>query len=114
MNTVAISENPSVSLTEAVTTHFHMPTDYLRVCDKYYVLYWQARFLYTQLLRSPRIARENIAYVPVLQEGLSIQEIGKNPEAQLRLSFRRIKGHRTGYVIIRRPVSVSVTSTKSS
>ncbi len=112
MNTVAISENPSVSLTEAVTTHFHMPTDYLRVCDKYYVLYWQARFLYTQLLRSPRIARENIAYVPVLQEGLSIQEIGKNPEAQLRLSFRRIKGHRTGYVIIRRPVTVSSSTNR--
>ena len=107
MNTVA-----DPSLTEAVTTHFHMPTDYLRVCDKYYVLYWQARFLYTQLLRSPRIIREQIAYVPVLQEGLSIQEIGAHPEAQLRLSFRRIKGHRTGYVIIRRPVSV--TSTKSS
>ncbi len=112
MNTAATSENPNVSLTEAVTTHFHMPTDYLRVCDKYYVLYWQARFLYTQLLRSPRIARENIAYVPVLQEGLSIQEIGKNPEAQLRLSFRRIKGHRTGYVIIRRPVTVSSSTNR--
>ena len=113
MNTAAILTAPNPSLTEAVTTHFHMPTDYLRVCDKYYVLYWQARFLYTQLLRSPRIIRENLAYVPVLQEGLSIQEIGKNPEAQLRLSFRRIKGHRTGYVIIRRPVSVT-TSIKSS
>ena len=112
MNTVAISENPSVSLTEAVTTHFHMPTDYLRVCDKYYVLYWQARFLYTQLLRSPRIIREQAGFIPVLQDGLTIEWIGRNPEAQLRLSFRRIRGHRTGYVIIRRPVSV--TSTKSS
>jgi hypothetical protein len=75
MNTAAIQQSTPVSLTEAVTTHFHMPTDYLRVCDKYYVLYWQARFLYTQLLRSPRIVRESISYVPVLQEGLSLQEI---------------------------------------
>lgn len=92
---------PQISLTEAVTTHFHIPTDYLRVCDKYYVLYWQARFVYTQLLRSPRIVREGIAFVPVLQEGLSMEWIGRNPEVQLRLSFRKIRGHKTGYVIIR-------------
>jgi hypothetical protein len=110
MNTAAIQQSTPVSLTEAVTTHFHMPTDYLRVCDKYYVLYWQARFLYTQLLRSPRIVRESISYVPVLQEGLSLQEISSSPDSQIRLSFRRIKGHRTGYVIIRRPVTVTSSS----
>lgn len=99
-----------LSLTEAITTQFHLPIEYLRVCDKHYVLYWQARHIYIQLLRSPRIVRESIGYVPVLQEGLSMEEIGKNPEAQYRLSFRKIRGHRTGYVIIRRPVVVSTKS----
>lgn len=95
------------SVTEAITTQFHLPVEYLRICDKHYVLYWQARHVYVQLLRSPRIIRENIAYVPVLQDDLSIQDIGSNPENQLRLSFRKIRGHRTGYVIIRKPVSVT-------
>jgi len=104
MSTVA-----SPSVTETITTHFHVPTEHLRICDKYYILYWQARYLYTQLLRSPRIVRENISYVPVLQDGLSLAEIGSHPEAQLRLSFRRIRGHRTGYVIIR---SICQCSTK--
>jgi hypothetical protein len=102
MNTAALP-----SLTEAITTSFTVPTDYLRVCDKYYVLYWQARYVYTWLLSKPRIVREGIGYVPVLQDGLSLQEIGANPEVQLRLSFRKIRGHRTGYVLIRRPVSIT-------
>ena len=98
MNTAATTI-PSV--TETITTRFHVPTEHLRICDKYYILYWQSRYLYTQLLRSPRIIREGIGYVPVLQDGLSLAEIGANPEAQIRLSFRKIRGHRTGYVIIR-------------
>ena len=110
MNTAAIHETAVPSLTEIITTHFHIPTESLSVCDKYYVLYWQARYLYTQLLRSPRIVRESIAYVPVLQEGLSVEWIGRNPETQLRLSFRKIRGHRTGYVLIRRPVFMNITS----
>jgi len=101
MNTAA-----DLSLTEAITTQFHLPVEYLRVCDKHYVLYWQARYVYTWLISKPRIIREGIAYVPVLQDGLSLQEIGRNPESQLRLSFRKIRGHRTGYVIIRPPVIV--------
>jgi hypothetical protein len=97
----------TASTTEIITTHFHVPTETLPICDKYYILYWQARFLYTQLLRSPRIVREGIAFVPVLQEGLTIEWIGANPEMQVRLSFRRIRGHKTGYVIIRQPVQVT-------
>ena len=103
----AIAESKPASLTEIITTHFQVPTESLSVCDKYYILYWQSRYVYTQLLRSPRIVRESIAFVPVLQEGLTIEWIGKNPDVQLRLSFRRIRGHRTGYVIIRQPVVVT-------
>jgi hypothetical protein len=105
-----VSTVQTPSLTEAITTQFHLPIEYLRVCDKHYVLYWQARFLYTQLLRSPRIVREGIAYVPVLQDDISIEYVGSNPESQLRMSFRKLRGHKTGYVIIRRPVVVSTKS----
>jgi len=105
MNTAAPQK--STNVTEIITTYFHVPTETLPICDKYYILYWQSRFLYTQLLRSPRILREGIAYVPVLQEGLTLQWIGCNPESQIRLSFRRIRGHKTGYVIIRQPVQVT-------
>ena len=103
----AIAESKPASLTEIITTHFHVPTESLSVCDKYYILYWQSRYVYTQLLRSPRIVRESIAFVPVLQERLTMEWIGRNPDVQLRLSFRRIRGHRTGYVIIRQPVQVT-------
>ena len=103
----AIAESKPASLTEIITTHFHVPTESLSVCDKYYILYWQSRYVYTQLLRSPRIVRESIAFVPVLQERLTMEWIGRNPDVQLRLSFRRIRGNRTGYVIIRQPVQVT-------
>ena len=109
MNTAALPTKDA-SITEQITTHFHLPTDTLRICDKYYILYWQSRFLYTQLLRSPRVVREQIAYVPVLCDGLSLEYLGSHPELQIRLSFRRIRGHRTGYVIIRRPISVTEKS----
>lgn len=84
----------------SITTEFHLPPEVLASCDKYYILYWNSRFLYTQILRAPRIVRENIAYIPIFQEGLFLQELGKNPDKQVRLSFRKIRGHRTGYVII--------------
>jgi hypothetical protein len=100
------------SVTETITTHFHVPTEHLRICDKYYILYWQARYLYTQLLRSPRIIREGIGYVPVLQDGLSMESIGANPESQIRLSFRRIRGHRTGYVVIKNICQCSTKKAK--
>lgn len=99
-----------VNLTEAITTQFHVPTEYLRVCDKYYILYWSARYVYAQLLRSPRVIREGIAYVPVLQD-ISLEWIGKNPDSQVRVSFRKIRGHRTGYVIIRPSIPVTQVST---
>ena len=103
---IAATAKP-LSVTEAVTTQFHMPTEMLGICDKHYILYWQARYVYTWLISKPRIVREGIGYVPVLQDDLSLQEIGANPEVQLRLSFRKLRGHRTGHVLIRRPVTVT-------
>lgn len=111
MNTPTKTEQ-TISLTEAVTAHFHLPHEYIHSCDKYYILYWQARYVYTLLLRTPRIVRENVPFIPVLQEGLTMEWIGKNPEAQLRCSFRKLKGHKTGYVVIRRPVSVTTVISK--
>ncbi len=105
-----MNTSTSISLTEAITTSFYIPTEYLHTCEKYYILHWSARYIYTSLLRSPRVIRENIPYIPVLQEGLTIEWIGANPEAQLRMSFRKLRGHRTGYVIVRKPAVVTTSS----
>lgn len=99
-----MNNTSNLSITETITHYFHLPTEHLKICDKYYILYWQAKHLYTQILKSPRIIREGIGYVPVLQDDLSLEIIGVSPEAQIRLSFRRIRGHRTGYVVIRSAV----------
>lgn len=96
----------------SITTDFHLSTEVLASCDKYYILYWNSRFLYTQVLRSPRIIRESIAYIPIFQEGLSLEELGKHPDNQVRLSFRKIRGHRTGYVIISPCPAISTTCPK--
>ena len=99
MNIVAANQETSYIL----HTFFHLPPETIRVCDKYYILYWESRYLYTQLLKGAgRIIREKISYTPVFLESLSTQEIGANPETQLRLSFRRLRGKSGGIVLIAR------------
>ena len=85
---------------EAITRDFHLSTEILISCDKYYILHWSARYVYSLTFRDSRIVREGIAYIPIFQGALSVQELGKNPALGVRLSFRRIRGHKTGYVLI--------------
>lgn len=93
--------NPSiVPISIQLTTQFHLPPPTIQICDKYYILYWQSRFLYTQLLASPRVVREKIPYVPVFLEPLSFQYLGAHPEDQVKVSFRRLRGKFSGHVLI--------------
>lgn len=99
---------------EAITTQFHLSTEVLISCDKYYILHWSSRYLYSLTFRDPRIVRESIPYIPVFMNGLSIAELCKNPETGVRLSFRRIRGHRTGYVLISPCPIISTISSSSA
>lgn len=104
------TKTPALFLSDAIRTSFHLPTETLSACDKYYILYWNNRYLYTSLLRSPRIVRENVTYTPTFLSGLSMEELGMNPESSVRLSFRRIRGHKTGYVLIDRTVRITAST----
>ena len=87
-------------ISEQLLTQFNLPSETIRVCDKYYILYWQSSYIYTQLLECPRIMREKIPYQPVFMEDLSHEYLGKHPDIQVRLSFRRMRGKIAGYVLI--------------
>jgi hypothetical protein len=92
--------NPTCQI---LTSFFHLPPETIRICDKYYILYWESRYLYTQLLQfSGRVVREKISYIPVFLDSLTSEELGANPEMQVRLSFRRLSGKIGGYVMIAR------------
>lgn len=86
---------------EILSSFFHLPPETIQICDKYYILYWESRYLYTQLLRNNgRVIRERISYTPIFQDGLTFQILGANPELQVKVSFRRLKGKTGGYVLI--------------
>ena len=100
MNTATNSITPT---SEILQTFFHLPPETIQICDKYYILYWESRYLYTQLLRNQnRVIRERISYVPIFQDDLTFEELGANPELQVKVSFRRLKGKIGGYVLIGR------------
>jgi hypothetical protein len=49
-----IAAAPTIpSVTEQITTHFHIYTETLPICDKYYILYWQARYRRANRDRTP-------------------------------------------------------------
>lgn len=99
----ALTNTPTPpNLSESILNKFHLSTREIQACDRYYILYWQSRFLYTQLLKQPRILRESVVFTPIFLDGLTELELQNNPLMQTKLSFRKIRTHSTGYVLIAR------------
>lgn len=99
--TVAPTTQDLIYTSKILQQFFNLPPETIQICDKYYILYWESRYLYTQLLTyAGRVVREKISYTPVFLSDLSSEELGRNPEMQLRLSFRRLRGKIGGYVLI--------------
>jgi hypothetical protein len=99
------------NLSTSILTKFHLSPREIQSCDRYYILYWQARFFYIQLLKSPRILREGVIFTPVFMDDLTELELQSNPTIQIKLSFRKIRTHSTGYVLIGRAGTPTSTTT---
>jgi hypothetical protein len=97
------------NLSTSIINKFHLSPREIQACDRYYILYWQARFLYVQLLKQPRILREGVVFTPIFQDSLTELELQSNPLIQTKLSFRKIRTHSTGYVLIGRAGTSSST-----
>ena len=83
-----------------MSRHFNLNPDNIAQCDKYFILYSQSRYAYIQLLAGPTIIREKIQYYPVFLSELSKEYLGANPEEQIKVSFRRLRGNHIGLVLI--------------
>ena len=72
--------------------------------DKYYILYWEARYLHTSIELDRYgikwIRREGIRYQVHFNLPTSFDYLQKNPDHQVRVSFRRIKGAISGIALI--------------
>ena len=100
MNTAPTTQD-LIYTSKILQQFFNLPPETIILCDKYYILYWESRYLYTQLLRNhDRVIRERISYVPIFQDGLTFEILGANPELQVKVSFRRLKGKTGGFVLI--------------
>ena len=87
--------NPNIS------TSFYLSAQDISTCDKYYILYWEARYLYGSMVLNPtKIRRQNVDFKLVLHDNLTMKELGANPEQQIKLSFRRTRNSLTGYVLV--------------
>jgi len=89
-----------LDLTYQLQAKFHLPADTVRLCEKYYILYWEARFVHNQLTNYGTIKRENVLYKPFLSPDITIQKLADNPTLTVRLSFRKLAWKSEGYVLI--------------
>jgi hypothetical protein len=102
MQTQKLVNKMTHSTQTAILQDFHLAPIHISVCDKYYILYWEAKYLYTQLLKnSGRIIKEKISFTPIFKDGINEEYLGMNPDKVIRLSFRKLKYNPGGYVIIR-------------
>jgi hypothetical protein len=97
-----------VPTSELLQSAPNLPNELIGLCDKYYILYWESRYLYTQIFRGGRIIRQGVSYTPHLKDGLTLQELSRNPEAQIRISFRRLRGKIGGDAVITRTPIITV------
>jgi hypothetical protein len=73
--------------------------------DKYYILYWEARYLNSSVRQEGFelfINRETVKYRIVFIGGIDLAYLSANPDNQVRLSFRRIKNRIAGVVLVSR------------
>lgn len=89
-----------IYLSDAITGQFHLTPSQIKCCDRYFTRYWDARYVFSQLLACPRLVKDRISYQPIFLDGLTQDYLGLNPEQVVRLSFRRLATHKTGFVII--------------
>lgn len=87
----------------SITNIFYLHPDIIKLCDKHYILYWESKYVYFSLVRgADRIIREKISYTPVFLDSLTPEWLMKNPDTQVKLSFRRLKHKIGGYVLIKK------------
>ena len=89
-----------IYLSDAITGNFHLTPSQIKCCDRYFTRYWDARYVFSQLLKCPRLVKDRISYQPIFQDGLTADNLGLTPELVIRLSFRRLATHKTGFVVI--------------
>ena len=71
--------------------------------DKYCILYWEARYLRASIRynRDDKwIERQSTQFMIYYLDGLSDEYLERNPDHQVRLSFRRVKGRLKGIVLV--------------
>lgn len=89
-----------------IANHPTLSAQDILLLDKYYILYWEARYLKASL-RFERcgdyyIERQSVNYQIFFGDRLDTAYLEKNPDHQIRLSFRRLKGRNKGIVLVTR------------
>lgn len=87
-------------LSNAIQSQFHLTPSQIKACSVYLIRYWDCRFIYSQLLRGPRLIKDKLPYTPIFLDGLTQEYLGNHPDEVIRCSFRALKGKRYGYVLI--------------
>lgn len=90
---------------------FNLSPTEIKECDKYYILYWQASYLFSELIKSAcqEIVREKIHFKVHFINGLTLDYLRFNSDAQVKVSFRRKKNTLFGIVLCS-PILASVPS----
>lgn len=93
---------PPASDISFLTNKFHLEPSQITRCDKYFIRYWQASYVFSSFLACHRFMHEKIAYQPVFMESVDEKWLSMNPDKTVRCSFRRLKGKQAGYMLIAR------------
>jgi hypothetical protein len=87
---------------------WEIPPDQQALLDRYYLLHWQTDYFLEHHSRVSEIPHQGINYYTHFMDGIIPKNLFKYQE--MILSFRRIRGWTSGYVLIRPKLGSEFTS----
>jgi len=88
------------NLTHELTREFILSPRTRVICETYFIRHWSSNYVWNELNKCPRIVRAGIAYAPIFLHGTSLNDLACAGESLVKLSFRKLYGFSSGYVLI--------------
>lgn len=96
--------------TSRIDHQFCLPPDIVSTLDKYYVLHWQGKHLISEISNTSQygnypedlIEHQEVKYRVKFINGLSAWELINSPDAQYKISFRKLPDKSVGFALVKK------------
>ena len=93
------------TIVSRIDHQFYLPPDIAESLDKYYILHWQGSYILSQSNQfgpDDIIIHQDTRYRVKFVSPLTAWELVNKPDAQYKLSFRKLPKKATGFVLIKK------------